>query len=135
VTGLDAAAQPGGPLPRGLTVVLAVTGLLVSLLAQRQFGSILGPVLLPLILVIGVHPMGGILRPLPGTAVTRGDRHGDRAGGRDPGLAAPLALSVAQLFRDQWASEIQTSAGGWPIRSRTDTPSANALSRKKHDER
>ncbi len=57
MTGLDAAAQPGGPLPRGLTVVLAVTGLLVSVLAQWQFGSILGPVLLPLILVIGVHPM------------------------------------------------------------------------------
>jgi len=84
VTGLDAAAQPGGPLPRGVTVVLAVTGLLVSVLAQRQFASILGPVLLPLILVIGVHPMTGILRPLPGTAVAGGDRHGDRAGGRDP---------------------------------------------------
>ena len=33
------------------------------------------------------------------------------------GLAAALALSVAQLFEEQWASEIETSAGGWPIRS------------------
>ena len=32
------------------------------------------------------------------------------------GLAAALALSVAQLFEEQWASEIETSAGGWPIR-------------------
>ena len=70
MTGLDAAAQPGGPLPRGLIVVLAVTGLLVGVLALRRFASIIGPVLLALILVIGVHPMTGILRPLRGTAVT-----------------------------------------------------------------
>ena len=49
-------------MPRGLIVVLAVTGLLVSVLALRQFASILGPVLLALILVIGVHPLTGILR-------------------------------------------------------------------------
>ena len=85
MTAPDAAAEPRLPLRRGLIVVLAVTGLLVSVLAQRQFASILGPVLLPLILVIGVHPMTGILRPLPGTAVAGGDRHGDLAGGRDPG--------------------------------------------------
>ena len=85
MTALDAAAEPRWMVPRGLIVVLAVTGLLVSVLAQWQFASILGPVLLPLILVIGVHPMTGILRPLPGTAVAGGDRHGDRAGSRDPG--------------------------------------------------
>jgi len=74
VIDLDAAAQPGGPLPRELIVVLAVVRLLVSVLAQRQFASIIGPVLLALILVIGVHPMTRILRPLWGTAVAGGDR-------------------------------------------------------------
>ncbi|GAA4697120.1 AI-2E family transporter [Pseudonocardia yuanmonensis] len=55
------AAGPGG-IPRGLVVVLAVTGLLVSTLALQQFRSILAPVLLALVLVIGVHPLTGILR-------------------------------------------------------------------------
>ena len=49
-------------MPRGLVVVLAGTGLLVSVLALRQFASILEPVLLAVILVIGVHPLTGILR-------------------------------------------------------------------------
>ncbi len=51
-----------GLLPRGLIVVLAVTGLLVTTLALQQFASILAPVLLALILVIGVHPLTGMLR-------------------------------------------------------------------------
>ncbi|MEU7812124.1 AI-2E family transporter [Pseudonocardia sp. NPDC049154] len=55
-----AAAQPGG-IPRGLVVVLAATGLLVSTLALQQFRSILAPVLLALVLVVGVHPLTGIL--------------------------------------------------------------------------
>jgi hypothetical protein len=42
VTDLDAAAQPRWLVPRGLIVVLAVTGLLVSVLAMREFASILG---------------------------------------------------------------------------------------------
>ena len=54
-----AVAEPR--LPRGLIVVLAVTGLLVSVLAMREFASILGPVLLALILAMGVHPLTGIL--------------------------------------------------------------------------
>jgi hypothetical protein len=64
VTGLDAAAaaEPRWLVPRGLIVVLAVTGLLVSVLAMREFASILGPVLLALILAMGVHPLTGILR-------------------------------------------------------------------------
>ena len=48
-------------MPRGLIVVLAVTGLLVSVLALREFTAILGPVLLALILAMGVHPLTGIL--------------------------------------------------------------------------
>jgi AI-2 transport protein TqsA len=49
-------------MPRGLIVVLAVTGVLVSVLAMREFASIVAPVLLALILVIGVHPLTGVLR-------------------------------------------------------------------------
>ena len=60
----------GELIPRGLIVAFVRTGLLVSVLALRQFASIIGPVLFALILVIGVHPMTGILRPLRGTAVT-----------------------------------------------------------------
>jgi predicted PurR-regulated permease PerM len=51
-----------GVLPRGLVVVVAITGLLVTTLALQQFASILAPVLLALVLVIGVHPLTGILR-------------------------------------------------------------------------
>ena len=62
MTDPDAAAEPRWLMPRGLIVVLAVTGLLVSVLALRQFAEIIGPVLLALVLVIGVHPLTGILR-------------------------------------------------------------------------
>lgn len=84
-------------LPRGLVVVLAVTGLLVSTLALQQFSAILAPVLLALVLVIGVHPLTGVLRRrgLPQWL----------AGALTLvallliiiGLAASLALSVARL--------------------------------------
>lgn len=92
-----AAVEPRWPIPRGLIVVLGMTGLLVSVLALREFTSIVGPVVLALILVIGVHPLTGILR---------------RRGAPMwlavtltlialilviVGLAASLALSVAQL--------------------------------------
>ena len=50
------------PLPRGLIVVLSMTGLLVSVLALKQFAGIVAPVLLALILVISFHPPIGILR-------------------------------------------------------------------------
>ena len=49
-------------LPRGLIVVLGLTGLLVTTLALQQFAAILAPVLLALVLVIGVHPLTGMLR-------------------------------------------------------------------------
>jgi AI-2 transport protein TqsA len=49
-------------VPPGLIVVLAVTGLLISVLAMLQFASILGPVPLALILAMSVHPLTGILR-------------------------------------------------------------------------
>src|SRR6185312_7982735 len=56
------AAAPRWLMPRGLIVLLGMTGLLVSVLALQQFASILAPVLLALVLVIGVHPLTGILR-------------------------------------------------------------------------
>jgi predicted PurR-regulated permease PerM len=49
-------------LPRGLIVLLGTTGLLVTILALQQFATIIAPVLLALILVIGFHPLTGILR-------------------------------------------------------------------------
>ena len=59
-SGLGADAR--WPLPRGLIVVLSMTGLLVSVLALKQFAGIIAPVLLALILVISFHPLIGILR-------------------------------------------------------------------------
>ena len=49
-------------LPRGLIVVLSMTGLLVTVLALKQFAGIIAPVLLALVLVICFHPLTGILR-------------------------------------------------------------------------
>ena len=49
-------------MPRGLVVILASTGLLVTTLALQQFSSIITPVLLALVLVVGVHPLTGLLR-------------------------------------------------------------------------
>ena len=93
----NATAQLRGLMPRGLIVVLGGTGLLVGVLALRQFASIIGPVLLALILVVGVHPLTGLLR-----------RRGAPVWLATTvtlitlvlvifGLAASLALSVAQL--------------------------------------
>ena len=56
------ARAENGVLPRGLIVVLTITGLLVTTLALQQSASILAPVLLALVLVIGVHPLTGMLR-------------------------------------------------------------------------
>jgi AI-2 transport protein TqsA len=62
VTGPGDGADRRDVMPRGLVVVLALTGVLVSVLALREFASIVAPVLLALVLVIGVHPLTGILR-------------------------------------------------------------------------
>lgn len=56
------AVTPAAALPRGLILVLGITGLLITTLALQQFASILAPVLLALVMVIGVHPLTGILR-------------------------------------------------------------------------
>jgi AI-2 transport protein TqsA len=93
----DVAAERRVLMPRGLIVVLAAAGLLVSVLALRQFAAILAPVLLALILVMGAHPLTGFLRrrgapmwlAVTVTLVTLIVVI--------LGLAAALALSVAQL--------------------------------------
>jgi len=77
--------------------VLGTTGLLVTTLALQQFSTIVAPVALALVLVVGVHPLTGLLR-----------RHGAARWLAVTitllvvmvvilGLAASLALSVAQL--------------------------------------
>jgi predicted PurR-regulated permease PerM len=53
----DAVRLPG--MPRGLVVILALTGLLVSMLALRQFSGVVAPVLLALVLTIAMHPLTG----------------------------------------------------------------------------
>src|SRR5690349_20483898 len=59
-SGVD--TDPRWMLPRGLIVVLSMTGLLVTVLALQQFAGIIAPVLLALVLVICFHPLTGILR-------------------------------------------------------------------------
>jgi AI-2 transport protein TqsA len=94
-SGVD--AEPRWMLPRGLIVVLSMTGLLVTVLALKQFAGIIAPVLLALVLVISFHPLTGFLH-----------RHGAPLWLAVTvtlttlvvvilGLAASLALSVAQL--------------------------------------
>ncbi len=97
MTDPGAAAGPRWPLPRGLIVLLGMTGLLVTILALQQFATILAPVLLALILVIGFYPLTGILRrrgaplwlAMTVTLITLIVVI--------LGLAASLALSVARL--------------------------------------
>jgi AI-2 transport protein TqsA len=77
--------------------VLAVAGMLVAVLAIRQFAAIFAPVLLALVLVIAVHPLTGILRRrgLPmwlATTITV-----IAVLGLIVGLAAAFALSIARL--------------------------------------
>ena len=77
--------------------MLGVTGLLVTILALQQFATILPPVLFALVLVIGFHPLTGILRrrgaplwlAISVTLITLVVVI--------LGLAASLVLSVAQL--------------------------------------
>ena len=62
MTTLGADTEPRELLPRGLIVLLGMTGLLVTILALQQFAVIIAPVLLALVLVISFHPLTGILR-------------------------------------------------------------------------
>jgi predicted PurR-regulated permease PerM len=93
----DGVSAQSSRLPRGLILVLAVTGMLVSALALRQFAGIAAPVLLALVLVIAVHPLTGILRRrgLPmwlATTITL-----IAVLGLIIGLAAAFAISFARL--------------------------------------
>ena len=116
-TGNDTAA-PRSRLPRGLILVLALAGILVSVLAIRQFAEIVGPVLLALVLVVAVYPLTGYLqrRGLPkwlASTLTL-----VAVLGLIVGLAAALAFSVAQLatilpdYEDRFA-EIVDNFQAW----------------------
>jgi AI-2 transport protein TqsA len=92
----DRAAESPWP-PRGLIVVLGTAGLLVTTLALQQFSTIVAPVVLGLVLVIGFDPLTGILRrrgvpqwlAVTATLISQVVVV--------LGLAASLALSVAKL--------------------------------------
>jgi AI-2 transport protein TqsA len=97
VTDPDGVSAQSSRPPRGLILVLAVAGMLVAVLAIRQFAAIFAPVLLALVLVIAVHPLTGILRRrgLPmwlATTITV-----IAVLGLIVGLAAAFALSIARL--------------------------------------
>ena len=77
--------------------MLAATGILVSVLALRQFAEILGPVLLALVLVVGVHPLTGFLRRRGAPMWLAATTTLLALVLVIFGLAALLALSVAQL--------------------------------------
>jgi hypothetical protein len=81
MTERDAAAEPRWLMPRGLIVVLGVTGLPVSVLAMQQFASILGPVLLALILAASADRDPSATRCAD---VAGGDRHSGHVD-RSPG--------------------------------------------------
>lgn len=98
--------------------MVAVTGMLVSALALRQFATIVAPVLLALVLVIAVHPLTGILRRrgLPmwlATTITV-----LAVLGLILGLAAAIALSIARLatilpeYQDDFA-ELVANLRSW----------------------
>ena len=94
----SAAANPTPwGLPRGLIVVLATAGLLGAVLGLQQFQSILAPALLALVLVVGVHPLTGMLRRRgfpPWLAVTTTLL---TVFGILLGLAGAIAVSIGQL--------------------------------------
>jgi AI-2 transport protein TqsA len=97
VTDTAAAIEPRWVVPRGLIIVLGATGLLVSFLALRQFAAIIAPVLLALVLVIGVHPLTGVLRRRGAPMWLAVTLTVIALVMVILGLAGALALSVAQL--------------------------------------
>jgi AI-2 transport protein TqsA len=113
VTSSTEPTSPRWPLPRGLIVLLALAAMVVVVGGLRAFAEILGPVFLALMLTVAVHPLMTRLR---------------RAGAPTwlavtvtlltvflivLGLAAALALSVAQLatllptYQDRFAGLVQ----------------------------
>lgn len=94
---MNQTAAPRWPLPRGLIVVLGLAGLVIVITGLRSLAPLLGPVFLALMLTVAVHPLLGWLRRrgwpswlaltvtlLSVFAIT-------------VGIAASLALSLAQL--------------------------------------
>jgi AI-2 transport protein TqsA len=97
VTHPDGVSAESSWRPRGLNLVLAVTGLLVASLALRQFAGIAAPVLLALVLVIAVHPLTGILRRRGAPMWLATTITVIAVLGLILGLAAALAVSIARL--------------------------------------
>jgi AI-2 transport protein TqsA len=87
----------GPPMPRGLVVILASTGLLLTTLALQQFSSLISPVLLALVLVVGVHPLTGLLRRRGAPAWLAITCTLLTLVAIIVGLAVAFALSIAQL--------------------------------------
>jgi AI-2 transport protein TqsA len=112
------AAAPRGPLPSGLLLLLGTTGLLVTALSVQQFASLLAPVLLALILVIGVYPLTGILRRRGAPMWLAVTTTLIALLAVIVGLAAALALSVSQLaailptYQDAF-TELVNNLRGW----------------------
>jgi predicted PurR-regulated permease PerM len=101
------------PLPRGLIVLLALAAMVVVVAGLRAFAEILGPVFLALMLTVAVHPLIPRLRRAGAptwlaVAVTLLTVFAIVLG-----LAASLALSVAQLatllptYQDRFAALVQ----------------------------
>ena len=91
-------AMPREPaLPRGVIVLLGLAGAVVALAGIRAFADVLGPVFLGLVLTLGVHPLlvwlrrRGVPEWLAVTATLLSSVL------IVLGLAASLALSIAQL--------------------------------------
>ena len=130
MTDPDAATEPRWMLPRGLIVLLGMTGLLVTILALQQFAAILAPVLLALVLVIGFHPLIGILRRRGAPTWLAVTTTVLTLVVVILGLAAALALSVAQLatilptYQTQFTQPPPTCAPG-------SAPSASAPTNSK----
>jgi predicted PurR-regulated permease PerM len=118
MTAADVTAARSSRLPRGLILVLALAGILVSVLAIRQFAEIVAPVLLAFVLVVAVYPLTGYLRRLGVPKWLASTLTLVAVLGLIVGLAAALALSVAQLatilpdYEDRFV-EIVDNFRGW----------------------
>ncbi|MET0765644.1 MAG: AI-2E family transporter [Blastococcus sp.] len=118
MTAADVTAGRSPRLPRGLILVLALAGILVAVLAIRQFAEIVGPVLLALVLVVAVYPLTGYLQRLGLPKWLASTLTLVAVLGLIVGLAASLAFSVAQLatilpdYEDRFA-EIVDNFQAW----------------------
>ncbi|GAY08070.1 hypothetical protein TOK_6263 [Pseudonocardia sp. N23] len=99
-------------LPRGLIVVLGLAAFVIIVAGLQGISSILAPTLLALVLVIGVHPLTGILRRRGAPMWLAVTATLVAVFAVVIGLAAAFALSVAELasllpaYQDRFATLI-----------------------------